>query len=122
MFIAMTASIEIEISTGRDLLESTSGSERDTLAFIFLRLNHLSHDIHFSRRQNMETFQVPQKNSNFYLHRFSWYLTPDDHSDFLRSRLVRDLLESTSGSERDTLAFIMRFPSHNFSKILSNPN
>ena len=67
----------IEISTRRDLIVSASGFEHDILAFIFLLLNHLSHNTQFSTRQNKETFQLPQKNSNFYLHRFSWYSTPN---------------------------------------------
>ena len=51
----MTTSV-FEISTRRDLIVSASGFERNALAFIFLLLNHSSHDTHFSTRQNMETF------------------------------------------------------------------
>ena len=57
--------------------EFASGFERKTLVLIFLLINHLSHDTHFFTRQNMETFQWPQKNSNFSLYRFSWYLIFD---------------------------------------------
>ena len=43
---------------------------------MFLLLNHLSHDAHFSTRQNMETFQFSEK-FKFYLHSFSGYWTPN---------------------------------------------
>ena len=44
---------------------------------IFLLLNDSSHDPHFSACQNIETLDGIQKISNFSLHRFSRYLTPN---------------------------------------------
>ena len=44
---------------------------------IFLLLNDSSHDPHFSACQNIETLDGIQKFSNFSLHRFSRYLTPN---------------------------------------------
>ena len=44
---------------------------------IFLLLNDSSHDPHFSACQNIETLDRTQKISNFSLHRFSRYLTPN---------------------------------------------
>ena len=44
---------------------------------IFLLLNDMSHDAHFSTRQNMEPEESLEKKSNFSLHRFSRYSTPN---------------------------------------------
>ena len=44
---------------------------------IFLLLNDLSHDPHFSACQNIETLERNQKITNFSINRFSRYLTPN---------------------------------------------
>ena len=43
----------------------------------FLLLNDLSHDSYFSTRQNMEPEDFFEKKSNFSLHGFSRYSTPN---------------------------------------------
>ena len=42
---------------------------------IFLFLNDMSHDAHFSTRQNIELGDCSEKKSNFSFHGFSRYLT-----------------------------------------------
>ena len=59
------------------LLEFTSVLARLGSRKIFLLLNDSSHDPHFSACQNIETLDGTQKISNFSLHRFSRYLTPN---------------------------------------------
>jgi len=44
---------------------------------IFSLLNDRSHDSHFSTRQNIKPEEYLEKKSNFYLHGFSIYLTPN---------------------------------------------
>ena len=44
---------------------------------IFLLLNDISHEAHFSTCQNLETEDVLGKKSNFSLHGFSRFLTPN---------------------------------------------
>ena len=44
---------------------------------IFFLLKDMSHDVHFSTRQNMEPEESLEKKSNFFLHRFSRYSTPN---------------------------------------------
>ena len=99
-----------------DFLEVASELARFGSGTIFLLLNDLSHDSHFSTCQNMETFQWPQKNSNFSLHRFSRYLTPNMA---FQTIILTFLVFSFFSSSRMRA---MRFPSHNFPKILSNRN
>ena len=78
----------------------------------FLLLNDSSHDPHFSACQNIETLDEIQKISNFSLHRFSRYLTPN-------MALQKIILTFFFSSFR---LRAMRSSRHNFSKILSNRN
>ena len=57
-------------------LGSTSVLARHGSRKIFSLLNDSSHDRHFSTRQNMET-EIFFFKSNFFLYRFSRYLTPN---------------------------------------------
>ena len=82
---------------------------------IFLLLNDSSHDPHFSACQNIETLDQTQKISNFSLHRFSRYLTPN--MALQKIILTSFFLFFFSSSSRSRA---MRSPRHNFSKILSN--
>ena len=59
------------------LFGSASVTARFGSFAIFLLLNDSSHDPHFSACQNIETLDRIQKISNFSLHRFSRYLTPN---------------------------------------------
>ena len=97
-----------------DFLEVASELARFGSGTIFLLPNDLSHDSHFSTCQNMETFQWLHKNSNFSLYRFSWYLTPN----MALQTIILTFFVFFSYSRLRA----MRFPSHNFSKILSNRN
>ena len=85
---------------------------------IFLLLNDLSNDPHFLECQNIETLNGTQKISNFSLHRFSRYLTPNMalQKIILTSFLFFVCFSSSSRSRA------MRSPRHNSSKILSNHN
>ena len=90
-------------------------TERNRVEMIFLLLNHLSHDTHFSKRKNMDIFQGLKKFKIFSLHRFSWYSIPNMALQKIILTSFFDICFSFSRSRA------MRFPWHNFSKILSNP-
>ena len=60
-----------------EVLIFTSVLSRHGSFTIFLLLNDLSHDFHFSTRQNMEPENFSEKKSNFSLHGFPRYLTPN---------------------------------------------
>ena len=83
---------------------------------IFLLLNNLSHDPHFSACQNIETLDGIQKISNFSLRRFSRYLTPNMA---LQKIILTSFFVFCFSSSRSRA---MRSPRHNFSKLLSNRN
>ena len=85
---------------------------------IFLLLNDSSHDAHFSTRQNMQPEDFLEKTSNFSLHGFSRYSTPNMalQKIILTSFVFRFFSSSSSRSRA------MRSPCHNFSKMLSNQN
>ena len=59
------------------LIGSSSVQHDFGLLRFFLLLNDSSHDAHFSTRQNMEPEESLEKKSNFYLHGFSRYSTPN---------------------------------------------
>ena len=86
---------------------------------IFLLLNDLSHDTHFSTLQNVEPEEFLEKISNFFLDGFSRYSTPNMalQKIILTSFFVFCFFSSSSSRLR-----AMRSPRHNFSKILSNWN
>ena len=85
---------------------------------IFLLLHDSSHDPHFSACQNIETLDRIQKISNFSLHRFSRYSTPNMAlQKIILTFFVLCFCFSSSSRSR-----AMRSPRHNFSKILSNRN
>ena len=83
---------------------------------IFLLLNDSSHDHHFLACQNIETLDGTKKISNFFLHRFSRYLTSNKA---LQKIILTSFFFFFFSSSRSRA---MRSPSHNFSKILSNRN
>ena len=60
-----------------ELNDSASVSHDFGSRKIFLLLNDSSHDPHFSACQNIETLDGIQKISNFSLHGFSRYSTPN---------------------------------------------
>ena len=91
----------------------TSVPARFVSGKIFLLLNDSSHDSHFSTRQNMEPEEFLEKKSNFSLHGFSRYLTPNMA---LQKIILTSFFSSSSRSRA------MRSSCHNFSKILSNQN
>ena len=85
---------------------------------IFLLLNDSSHDPHFSACQNIETLDRIRKISNFSLHGFSRYLTPNMAlQKIILTSFFLFLFPFSSSRSR-----AMRSPRHNFSKILSNWN
>ena len=59
------------------LIGVTSVLSRHGSFTIFLLLNDMSHEAHFSTRQNMEPEDFLEKKSNFSLHGFSRYSTPN---------------------------------------------
>ena len=59
------------------LIGLASVTTRDGSFTIFLLIHDMSHDAHFSTRQNMEPEEFLEKISNFSLHRFFRYLTPN---------------------------------------------
>ena len=98
------------------LIRSTSVPARFGFFAIFLLLNDLSHDTHFSTLQNMESEDFLEKKSNFSIHGFSQIFdskhgSPENYSDFFFC------FSSSSSRSR-----AMRSSCHNFSKILSNRN
>ena len=84
---------------------------------IFLLLNDSSHDAHFSTRQNMKPEECLEKKSNFSLHGFSRYSTPN--MALQKIILTSFFLFFFSSSSRSRA---MRSPRHNSSKTLSNRN
>ena len=74
LYIAIFEDIAIHSNI---FLGSTSVSHDFGSRKIFLLLNDSSHDPHFSACQNIETLDRIQKISNFFLHGFSRYLTPN---------------------------------------------
>ena len=101
------------------LIGSSSVQHDFGLLRFFLLLNDSSHDAHFSTRQNMEPEEFLEKKSNFSLHGFSRYSTPNMalQKIILTSFFVFCFFSSSSSRSR-----AMRSPRHNFSKILSNRN
>ena len=100
------------------LIGSTSVTARFGSFAIFLRLNDLSHDTHFSTLQNVEPEDFLEKKSNFFLHGFSRYSTPNMAlQKIILTSFVFFCFSSSSSRSRG-----MRSPCHNFSKILSNRN
>ena len=84
---------------------------------IFLLLNDSSHDYHFSTCQNMKPGESKEKKSNFSLHGFSRYLTPNMALQTIILTFFVFFFFSSSSRSR-----AMRSSCHNFSKILSNRN
>ena len=84
---------------------------------IFLLLNDSSHDPHFSTRQNMEPEDFLEEKSNFSLHGFSRYSTPNMA---LQKIILTSFFVCFFSSSSRSRA--MRSSCHNFSKILSNRN
>ena len=75
--IILTSFVEDIAIHSNIFLGSTSVSHDFGSRKIFLLLNDSSHDPHFSECQNIETLDRIQKISNFSLHGFSRYLTPN---------------------------------------------
>ena len=86
---------------------------------IFLLLNDMSHDAHFSTRQNVEPEESLEKKSNFSRHRFSRYSTSNMA---LQKIILTSFVFPFTFSSSSSRSRAMRSPRHNFSKILSNRN
>ena len=97
------------------LIGSSSVSHDFGSRKIFLLLNDSSHDSHFSACQNIETLDGIQKISNFSLHGFSRYSTPN----MALQKIILTFCFCFSSSSRSRA---MRSPRHNSSKMLSNRN
>ena len=97
------------------LIGSSSVQHDLGLLRFFLLLNDSSHDAHFSTRQNMEPEEFLEKKSNFSLHGFSRYSTPN----IALQRIILTFFVFCFSSSRSRA---MRSPRHNSSKILSNRN
>ena len=100
------------------LIGSSSVQHDLGLLRFFLLLNDSSHDAHISTRQNMEPKEFLEKKSNFSLHGFSRYSTPN----MALQKIILTSFVFSSSSSSSSRSKAMRSPRHNFSKILSNRN
>ena len=100
------------------LISTTSVLSRLGSFTIFLLLNDISHGFHFSRRQNMEPQDCFEKKSNFHLHGFSRYLTPN----MALQKIILTFFVFLFCFFSSSRSRAMHSSCHNFSKILSNRN